>query len=896
MSAAAGGPPDADGLGASGPDVVYALLADGATVAIRPAAAGDFDAVLQMHRAMSPENMYFRFFSMSAAAADREASRICREPAPDHVALLAWLAGDLAGVASYEIAGSPGTAEVAFAVADHVHHRGVATLLLEYLVSAGRSNGVRTFTAEVLAENSAMLKVFATAGLHARRKQAEGVTELAFDLPGDDADPGWEPYLDAVAQREGQADVASLRRLFAAESVAVVGASRRPGSVGRAILHNIVSAGYGGRVHAVNPHASEIDGVPCVPSPAALPGPVDLAVLAVPAAAVLRIAEECGERGVGALVVISSGLDLAATGALLDCCRRHGMRLVGPNCLGIAVPGIRLDATFAARHPAAGMAGVGVQSGGVGIALLDQLSRLGIGISSFASLGDKADVSGNDLLRWWEQDPGTRLAVLYLESFGNPRKFGRSARRVGAAVPVLTVDVGRSEAGQPGAAAATPAITREALFRQAGIIATRDIGELIDATALLASQPVPAGGGVGIVSNDYGAGLLAADACCDAGLHIAVLDGRIQDALRRLLPPVAAVAGPVDTTAAVRPEIFRRCLELVAADDGVDAVLALTVPTAIADLVPAACSAGVAKPLVLSVLDQAEAVRLLPGASGTVPAYAYPESAARALAHAASYGTWRARAPGQIPVFAGLRPDDARALISGFLGRSPAGGWLPPALTADLLACYGIAQVSTESVTSEEAAVDAAARLGSPVVLKADVPGLVHKSDAGAVQLELHGAEEVRAGYRALAERFGTGMAAAIIQPMVTGGTEVTIGVTQEPVFGPLIVFGLGGVATDVLGDRSARLTPLTDTGAAALIRSIRAAPLLLGHRGEAAADLSALQDILMRLSRLADDLPQVADLELDPVIARPDGAHVVDARVRVLSAEPTDPYLRRLR
>jgi acyl-CoA synthetase (NDP forming)/GNAT superfamily N-acetyltransferase len=896
MSAEPGRPPGAGSLGASEPGAVYALLANGATVAIRAAAADDFDAVLRMHHAMSPENMYLRFFSMSQAAAEGEAIRICRERAPDHVALLAWLAGDLAGVASYEIVGSSGTAEVAFAVADEVHHRGVATLLLEHLVSAARSSGVSTFTAEVLAENSAMLKVFATAGLHARRKQADGVTDLAFDLPGDDTDPGWEPYLDAVARREGRADVASLRRLFAAESVAVVGASRQPGSVGRAILHNIVSAGYGGRVHAVNPHASDIEGVSCVPSPAALPGPVDLAVLSVPAAAVLQMAEQCGERGVGALLVVTSGLDLAARAALLDCCRRHGMRLVGPNCLGIAVPGIRLDATFAARHPAAGMAGVAVQSGGAGMALLDQLSRLGIGISSFASLGDKADVSGNDLLRWWEQDPATKLAVLYLESFGNPRKFGRSARRVGATIPVLTVDVGRSEARQRGAAAATPAINREALFRQAGIIATRDIGELIDATALLASQPVPAGGGIGVVSNDYGAGLLAADACCDAGLRIAVLDSRIQDALRRLLPPVATVAGPVDTTAAVRPEIFRQCLELVAADDGVDAVLALTVPTAIADLVPAACSADVPKPLVLSVLDQAEAVRLLPGASGTVPAYAYPGSAARALAHAASYGTWRARAPGQIPVFADLRPDDARTLISGFLGRSPTGGWLGPALAADLLACYGIAQVSTESVTSEEAAVDAAARLGGPVVVKADVPGLVHKSDAGAVQLELHGAEEVRAGYRALVERFGTRMAAAIIQPMVTGGTEVTVGVTQEPVFGPLIVFGLGGVATDVRGDRSARLTPLTHTDAAALIRSIRSAPLLLGHRGTAAADVSALQDILMRLSRLADDLPQVAELELDPVIARPDGAHVVDARVRVLSAEPTDPYLRRLR
>ncbi len=883
---------------------VYALLADGTTIEIRPAGVGDFDTVRDMHRAMSPDNTYLRFFSMSSAAAEREACRICREPAADHAALLAWLAGELIGVASYEAGRTPGAAEIAFAVADRAHHRGVATLLLEHLVSAARVRGVRTFTAEVLAENSAMLQVFADAGLSARRKTADGVTELAFDLPGDDADPGWEPYLDAVALREGRADVASLRHVLAAESVAVVGASRKPGSVGRSILHNIVTGGYVGRVYAVNPHADEIEGVPCVSSPAALPEPVDLAVIAVPASAVPDMAEECGKRGIRALVVITSGLDGAGRADLLACCRRHGMRLVGPNCFGVAVPGIGLDATFAASHPAGGIAGLAVQSGGVGIALLDQFSRLGIGISSFASLGDKSDVSGNDLLMWWEQDPATRLAVLYLESLGNPRKFGRIARHVSAGIPVLTVDAGRSEAGQRAAAshtaaAATPMVTREALFGQAGIVATRDIGEMIEAAALLASQPVPGGGRVAIVSNAGGAGVLAADACSDAGLHAAVLDRRVQDGIRRLLPPGATVTGPVDTTAAVPPDAFRRCLELVATDDGVDAILALTVPTAVGDLVPAACIAAVSKPLALSVLSQAEAVRLLPGGpetSGPVPAYAYPGSAARALAHAARYGAWRARIPGRIPAFDDLRSDDARALIGRFLERSPGGGWLPPDQTAELLACYGITQVSTRPVTSEEAAVSAAAQLGGPVVLKADVPGLVHKTDAGAVQFDLHGPDEVRAGYRALAERFGPRMTAAVIQPMVTGGTEVIIGVVQEPVFGPLVVFGLGGVATDVLADRAARLTPLTDTDAAALIRSVRAAPLLLGHRGTPAADLAALQDILMRVSRLADDLPQVAELDLNPVIARPDGAHVVDTRVRLLPAQPADPYLRRLR
>ena len=731
---------------------VYALLADGTTAEIRPAAAGDFEAVRQMHRAMSPDNLYLRFFSISPAAADQEASRICRAPAADHAALLAWLGGELVGVASYECEGTSGTAEFAVAVADHVHHRGVATLLLDHLVSAARDQDVRTFTAEVLAENSAMLKVFADAGLHARRTWADGVAEVAFDLPGDAADPGWEPYLDAVADREGRADVASLRPLFAPRSVAVIGASRRPGGVGRVILHNIMTGGYAGQVWAVNPQAHELEGVLCVPSPAALPAAVDLAVLAVPARAVVSVAEECGKRGVRSLVVITAGLDSETKAALLACCRRYGMRMIGPNCFGVAVPGIALDATFGTSHPTAGTAGLAVQSGGVGIALAAQMSRLGIGISTFASLGDKSDVSGNDLLTWWDQDPATKLAVLYLESFGNPRKFGHTARHLGARMPVVTVDAGRSEAGQRAAAshtaaAASPLVTREALFAQAGIIAARDIGELLDTTALLASQPVPAGTRVAIVSNAGGAGVLAADACADAGLHVAVLDTGVQDSLRQMLPPGAEVTGPVDTTATVTAEAFGRCLEQVAADDGVDAILALAVPTAVADLVPAACSARVTKPLALALLGQAEAVRLLPSRPderGMVPAYAYPRSVARALGNAARYGSWRARPPGHVPEFADLRSEEAHALISGFLERSAGGGWLTAAETAKLLTCYGISEVATRMVTSEQAAADAAGELGGPVVLKAEVPGLVHKSDAGAVQLDLHGRGEVR--------------------------------------------------------------------------------------------------------------------------------------------------------
>ena len=882
---------------------MFALLADGATAEIRAAAPDDVDAVCGMHAAMSPENLYLRFFSVSKNAAEREARRLCRPAGPDHAALLALAGGKVVGVASYEPTSIAGVAEVAFAVADGMHGRGVATLLLEHLVSLARIRHLTAFTAETLAENSAMLRVFADAGLGAVRHWADGVVELRIPIPRQAALGQASLYLETVAGREGRADVASLAHLLRPASVAVVGASRRQGSVGRTILRNIRDAGFAGPLYAVNPNAGEIGGVRCVHSVAALPEPVDLAVIAVPPPAVAAAARDCGERGIRALVVITAGLDRAQQDDILATCRHHDMRLVGPNCFGVAVPGLGLDATFSARHPAPGRAGLGVQSGGIGIALMEQLSRLGIGISSFASVGDKLDVSGNDLLSWWEQDGVTGLAVLYLESLGNPRKFARIASRVGKKMPVLIVHAGRSAPGQRAAAShtaaiAAPLITRRALFEQAGVIATASLGELIDVAALLAAQRPPAGGRVVIFSNAGGAGVLAADACTEAGLTVHAMTAGARQRLQELLPPGAAVAGPVDTGAAVSAEAFRRGLETAAADEGVDAVLALVVPTAVADLMPAVRGARLPVPLAAVVLGQPEAVRLLPGdADGAaVPAYAYPESAARALGQAAVYGTWLATPAGVVPELGRIRAADARAVIDAFLGRLPGGGWLPPAEAGELLRCYGIPLVEARMAADSGAAARAAAELGCPVVIKADVPGLLHKSDAGAVRLDLRSPDDVRRAFEDLAGKFAGRLTGVLVQPMVTGGVEVIMGVVQEPVFGPLVVFGLGGVATEVLGDHSARLAPLTDADAAGMIRSIRAAPLLLGHRGTPAADLAALSDVLLRVSRLADDLPEVAELDLNPVIARPDGAFAVDARIRVTSQAAADPFLRRLR
>jgi acyl-CoA synthetase (NDP forming)/GNAT superfamily N-acetyltransferase len=903
----------------------YALLTDGRTVEIRAARPRDAAAVREMHAAMSSENIYLRFFSLSPRAGEQEAQRVCREPGPDHAALLAWLGGRLVGVASYEPTGRPAEAEIAFAVPDDMHRRGIATLLLEHLASLARQRGLRAFIAETLAENSAMLRVFADAGLPAQRRISDGVVELTFPLPGSEAGRSPDGYPESVAGRESRADVASLRHLLEPQSIAVVTASRGRGTIGRAILHNIVACGFAGNVYAVNPHARSLEGVPCVASADDLPAAVDLAVIAVPPAAVPEVAAACGRNGVQALMVITSGLG-AGGGGLLAICRRYGMRLVGPNCSGVVVPRLGLNATFAAGHPAGGVAGVVVQSDGVGIALLGHLSRLGIGVSSFASVGDKYDVSGNDMLMWWEQDDVTRLVVLYVESFGSPRKFARTARRVGQRMPVLTVIGGRSAAGQRAAAshtaaAGTPLVTQEALFGQAGIIATASLGELIEAAALLACQPLPAGNRVAIVSNTGGAGVLAADACGDNDLQVVQFASATRRRLRRLLPAGAVVTGPVDTTAAVTTDSFRACLEVAAADDGVDAVLAVAVPTAISDLRTAVSAAAVSKPVAAALLDQAESVRLLgrlpaaeapeppenraagagapdsrtAGVAG-LPAYAYPEDAARALGHAARYRAWRERQQGRIPELSGLRTPDARKLLAGFLAGCPAGGWLPAATAAELLSCYQVPLIVTLPAASEQAATRAAAQLGGRVALKAEAGEAVGKSAVGAVKPDLRTPQEVAGAYRALAADFGSSLTGVLVQPMLAGGVEVVIGVVQEPVFGPLVVFGLGGAAAEVPGDHAARLVPLTGADADELIHAAHAAPLLSGHRGTPPVDTAALADALLRVSRLADDLPEVAELDLSPVVAGPDGVCAVDVRVRVSPAEPTDRFLRRLR
>lgn len=895
------------------------VLRDGRVAQVRAVTPADRAALVELHAGLSEHSRYLRFFSIAPATARAGDDFVERLTAPADArrgGVVAVLSGRVIGVAGYETLDDPTVGEVAFAVADSEQAHGVGTLLLEYLAALARRRGIRAFVAEVLGDNPAMMRALTDAGLHMTTRGTPGQVHVDIDLEvGAD-------YEQAVAERERRADRASLSAVLTPRSVAVVGAGRRAGSVGRAILRNLRQQGYQGEVYPVNPHADSLDGVPVFHTVAELPTAPDLVVVCLPVPLVAQAVEECGRRGARAVVVITAGVT-GADGqdtALRQAVSRHGMRLVGPNCLGVLNndPRVRMNATFGRSSPPDGPIGLVTQSGGVGIALLEQLAPLGLGISTMVSTGDRYDVSSNDLLLWWERDPRTTVAVLYVESFGNPRKFAQIARRVARVKPVVVIRAGGSAAAQRAAAshtaaAATPVATRDALFRQAGVIAVGGLGELRAVVALLASQPCPAGRSVAVVANAGGLGVLAADACADHGLALAELSSNTRATLAALLPEHASTANPVDTSAGVDVETFARCLHTVLCDPEVHAVIVVPAPTALADLsevLPRVVGDARVydKPLLAVQVGQESTVRT--DGRGSVPSYSDVTDAVGALAHAADYGRWRTRPPGQVPDLPGIDVAAARAAIVDVLRTAntiesdtdEASGWLDPVSTAHLLRAFGIPlveEIVIEAARGTDATVGlvvaAQRRLGTPVALKADVPGVVHKSEAGAVALDLADADAVRGATLRMHGAFGESLRGFVVQPMAPSGVETLVGVASDPTFGPLVVFGLGGIAADVLADRVSRLVPLTDVDAAEMVRSLHAAPLLQGYRGSPACDLAAIEDVLLRVARLAELLPEVAELDLNPVRVYEQGCLVVDARVRVEQRVVPDPFLRRL-
>ena len=869
-------------------DAADVILRDGRTLRLRPARNEDAEALLEFFRSLSERSFYMRFHGFRKV--DDQIAKPLLEPNwQERGALLGTLADgegeQVVAVANYVRLRDPTTAEAAFAVADEHQRRGIGTRLLEQLAARAADVGIQRFVASVLADNREMLGVFAAAGFELARELDGGEVEVEFPIVPT------ERYRERVAERDHTAVTASLRPFFEARSVAVVGASRRRGSIGGELFRNILGGELTGVAYPVNRAGEAVAGVRAYRSVDEIPDTIDLAVVALPAEHVLEAAEQVLRAGVRALVVISAGFaEVGAEGRerqerLLALVRASGGRLIGPNCLGIAVASTGLNATFAASFAPSGNIGFSSQSGALAIAVLQAADARGLGLSSFVSIGNKADVSSNDLLEWWEDDPATHVILLYLESFGNPRRFGQLARRVARRKPILALKSGTTSIGQRAASSHTAALAGsdaavEALFHQAGVIRATSLEELIDVATLLSSQPEPEGRRVAVLTNAGGLGILCADACDAAGLELPELSEETREILVALLSAEASLANPVDMLGGATPQTYADALRPLLRDPHVDAVITLFVPTVTAladdvaqaiDEVAAAEASG--KP-VLAVAMTAEGVpRSLRSNESHVAAFTYPESAARALGRAAERADWLRRPHGAIPTLDDIDTQAATRIVEGALGRGD-DVWLEPAETHALLQAFGISLVDERVALDAASAVVVAAELGYPVVVKSAEPG-AHKTEVGGVALDLADDDAVRRAVESIG-------APVLVQPMVRGGVELLVGVVQDPVFGPLVAVGPGGVLAELIGEAAFRIAPLTDHDAEELVLSGKTGRLVRGFRGAPAADAGAVIDLVHRLGHLGEALPAVAELDLNPVIALPDGCIAVDARVRV--------------
>ncbi|ADI06401.1 acyl-CoA synthetase [Streptomyces bingchenggensis BCW-1] len=941
------------------------VLRDGGTARIRPITADDAQRLVSFYERVSDESKYYRFFAPYPRLSDRDVHRFTHHDYVDRVGLAATVGDEFIATVRYDRIdgqGLPSTApadeaEVAFLVQDAHQGRGVASALLEHIAAVARERGIRRFAAEVLPANTKMIKVFTDAGYTQKRSFEDGVVRLEFDLEPTDRS------LAVMRAREQRAEARSVQRLLAPGSVAVIGTGRAPGGVGRTVLRNLLDGGFSGRVHAVNrafPQEQDRldpEGVPAHRSIHEIDGPVDLAIVAVPAAQVPSVVADCGDSGVQSLVVVSAGY--AESGPegrdrqreLVRQARTYGMRIIGPNAFGVinTADGVRLNASLSPRLPAPGRLGLFTQSGAIGIALLSGLDLRGAGtagVSTFISAGNRADVSGNDVLQYWYDDPRTDVALMYLESIGNPRKFTRLAKRTAAVKPVVVVKGARHSGSAPtGHAVPAPGIpdaTVSALLRQAGVIRVDTVTELVDAGLLLASQPLPGGPRIAILGNSDSLGLLTYDACLTDGL--------------RPLPPR-------DLTTAAAPDDFRQALSAALADDACDAVVVTAIPgvgaAAAADLARAmrgaaaeAAARGAAKPVAvvhLQIPGLAEALAEpwdAPGAGAEaaagddvadeaafpaprIPAYPAAERAVRALAEAVGYARWRRQAEeagktAQLPEYEDIDEAGAAADIDVLLAPTegapteaasaegapadsaprPQAADASPAASADahapyavtlsapdaqrLLARYGVSVLPALPAPDADAAVRGAARLGFPVALKTTAPHLRHRADLGGVRLDIGGEVELRRAYAELTDYLGAPEELRlVVQRMAPRGVDTVVRAAIDPAAGAVLSFGLAGAPSELLGDTAHRLVPATDRDAAELIRSIRTAPLLFGWRGSSPVDTAALEELLLRVSRMVDDHPEVVAVELEPVVVAPRGLSVLGAAVRLAPPPP---------
>jgi acyl-CoA synthetase (NDP forming)/GNAT superfamily N-acetyltransferase len=821
------------------------LLSDGSAVHLRPIRPEDAPAIVDLHSRMSERTRYLRYFSPYPRIPERDLERFVNVDHVDREAFVIVIGPRIMAVGRYERLGpdSP-DAEVAFVVEDAHQGRGIGSVLLEHLAEAARENGITRFVAEVLPQNGGMLRVFSDFGYQVQRRYEDGVVHLTFPIAPT------ERSREVQESREHRTEAKSIARLLGPRGVAVYGASASGQGVGAAILGHLRDGGYTGAIVPVHRSAEKVAGLPAYPSASDARVPVDLALVAVPPDGVSDVLADAAAAGASGLVVVSSGFaeagpeGAAAQRALIEAAHGAGLRVVGPNCLGIANtdPAVRLNATLAPTLPSAGRVGFFSQSGVLGVALLAEADRRGLGLSSFVSAGNRADVSGNDLLQYWQDDPGTDLVLLYLETFGNPRKFARIARRMSRIKPVVAVASASRPPGLAGDLPGPDAKAVTALFARSGVIRVDTVAELFDVGLLLAHQPLPAGRRVAVVGNSSALSAMAVAACRANGLTVA--EGYPHD--------ISPQAGAHE---------FGGALADAAVDDRVDALVVVFAPPLPGQLPDedadfAAALGGVA----LAGEKPTVATFLLGQSPPRVPAYPSVEEAVRALGRVAAYADWLRLPPGKLPDL-----DVAPVTVD-----------VPP---SELLAAYGIDVVPSLGAATVEDALAAAKTLGYPVALKAAGGALRHRIDLGAVRLALADDDDLRTAYAELRAAFGPDV---LVQTMVAPGVPCTVEVVEDPAFGPVVGFGLGGVASELLGDLAWRAAPLTDRAAAALVDEPRAAPLLHGYRGSAPVDRNALVDLLLRVGRLADDHPRLRALSLNPVLARPDGCSVLHASVEI--------------
>ena len=871
----------------------------GQTVRVRPITPDDGERLVDFFERLGPESRYYRFFRVKTTLAPEEVEYFTTVDYEDRMALIAIADGRMVGVARYDVDHEePSVAEVAFAVSDEMQGHGIGTNLLQLITNHARDHGVEGFRAFVLPENVQMMRVFRNSGYELKRTVDDGIYTVDFPVAyTDDARA-------AEAERERRAVTASLLPLFFPRSVAVIGASTREGSIGNTLLRNLLHTGFTGPVYPVNPGAQVVNSVRAYPTIGDVPDDVDLAFVVVPAPHVLDVVRQCDAADVRGLVVISAGFsEVGDAGAeleaeLLEVVRTAGMRMVGPNCMGLlnTAPAVVMNGTFAPAYPPAGNIAMSSQSGALGIAILQYAERHGLGLSQFVSVGNKADVSGNDLLMAWEDDPQTDVILLYLESFGAPRKFSRIARRVARKKPIVAVKSGRTGSGSRAASSHTGALASldvavDALFRQSGVIRVDTLDELFAVGGLLSSQPVPLGRRVGIVTNAGGPGILAADALESRGMTLPELSPHLQDQLSAGLPAEASVRNPVDMIAGATADQFRHSVSAVLESGEVDALLVIYAPTSergveeVAPVLREVAEAYEGTTTLLSVFMQSETAGAhLRSDRVTVPTYTFPESAALALSRSVTYGEWLQRDPGHLPEFDDLDREAARRVVDGALARfGGEGGWLEPDEVDAVLGAYAVPLPAAGRASTADEAVAVAERIGDPVVLKVVSSSALHKSDVGGVLLDVEGADAVREGFESVTAAVET-HEGVLVQEMVRGGHEVLVGMTEDPNFGPLLVFGLGGIYVELLQDVSFRLGPLTDVDAREMVAEIKGARLLAGYRGLPAGDVDAVVDTLLRISTMVMALPEISEMDCNPVLvlAPGEGVRVVDARIRI--------------